>query len=100
MRLFLLGLLLGLTFPLAADQLTEPTPLSPELRPVYLYLKQIERNHNNLVRVTSNPNGSRRARRNTLIVYDNSGSLKICINSSSTGEGTTWRCSANALTAP
>lgn len=99
MRRFWLGLLLGLTLPVTAGQLTEPPPLTPALRDVYLYLKQIERQKDYLTITTTNPNGAIRDRPGRLLVYNNASSYKLCLNVS-TGEGTTWRCSANALTAP
>jgi len=81
-------------------QLQEPPPLPPELREVYLYLNDVQRHHNNLVITTTNPNGNVRASPGTLLVYNNALSYKLCVNVSTTGVGTVWRCSANALTAP
>jgi len=53
---------------------------------------------------TTNPNGSRVGTQGDLVFYNNSGSYKLCVNISSTTSasptGTTWRCSANAFTAP
>ena len=97
MRTFIAGLLLGLSLPITAGQLTEPPPLPDALREVYLYLKQVERHFNNLVVVTSDPNGSRRGRVGDAILYNAAGSWKACYN---TNGATTWRCDANTLTAP
>ena len=97
MRRFCLGLLLGVSLPVAAGQLTEPPPLSKDLRAVYLYLKQVERNFKNEIVVTSNPDGSRRGMVGDTVLYNNSGSWKACHN---TDGATTWRCEANARTAP
>ena len=97
MKRILMGLLLGLSLPISAGQLTEPPPLKPELLDVYLYLKQVERNFNNPPVVTSNPDGSKRSRVGDTVLYNNGGSWKECNN---TDGATTWRCEANARTAP
>ena len=55
---------------------------------------------------TTNPNTSpgRPGTQGDLVFYNNGGSYKFCVNTSVTTAasptGTTWRCSANALTAP
>jgi len=96
-----LGLFVFAVVPLVfGGQLEEPPPLSPELRDVYLYFLDIHRHHNNLVITTTNPNSNIRATPGTLLVYNNASSYKLCVNVSTTGTGTLWRCSANALTAP
>lgn len=97
MRGFIIGLILGLSLPIAAGELNNPPPLSPELREVYLYLKQLKRESNNPPVVTANPDGSRTGSLGDLISYNNSGSWKQCVNTDGT---TQWRCNANALTAP
>ena len=100
MRRLWFGCLLGMSLPAIAGELTEPPPLPPEQRDTYLYLKQIKRNHNNLVITSTNPDGNIRANPGELLVYNNASSYKLCLNVSTTGAGTLWRCSANALTAP
>ena len=100
MRGVWLGVLLGVTIPVMAGELTEPPPLPKEQRDTYLYLTQLKRHHNNLVITTTNPDGNIRANPGELLVYNNASSYKMCVNVSTTGEGTLWRCSANALTAP
>jgi len=100
MRGFILGLCLGLTVPVVAGQLSEPPPLPKELRDVYLYFKDIEEEQNNHPIFTSNPNGNIRGIQGDTRYYNNSGTWKLCVNITTTGRGTTWRCSANALTAP
>ncbi len=96
-----IGVGLLLAVPCAfGGQLDEPPPLAPELREVYLYFQNIKRHHNNLVITTTNPDGTIRANPGTVLVYNNASSYKLCVNVSTTGKGTLWRCSANALTAP
>jgi len=97
MRNLLLGLLLGLCLPLGAAQLSEPPPLPAELREVYLYFKEIEEEFNNIRVTTTNPNGNIQCTVGDLIDYNNGGSHKLCL---CTAVATTWRCNANALTAP
>lgn len=97
---FLLGFLLGLCLPVMAGQLSEPPPLKPDLREVYLYFKQIEQEFNNHPVTTTNPNGSIQGIPGDTLYYNASGTWKSCVNISTTGRGTTWRCSANAYTAP
>ena len=99
-RLWLsLLLLFGIVHVAVGGEL--PPPMPRKDRPVAdeLYLRRIQREHNNLVVTTTNPNGTIRGTPMDLIVYNNGGSYKLCLNTSS-GEGTTWRCSANALSAP
>ena len=102
--LWRLGLLVGLFVmgmqAVFGGQLEEPPPLKPELRDVYLYFRDIKRHHNNWVITTTNPDSNIRALPGTVLVYDNASSFKLCVNVSTTGTGTTWRCSANALTTP
>ena len=99
--LLTLGIFCGLVSWLYAGELPAPPPLKGEPVEEQKYMHDIYRHHNNLVRVTSNPNGSRLGDPNDLILYNNGGSFKFCVNTG-TGPGTTttWRCSANALTAP
>ena len=78
-------------------ELPPPTPRKD--RPVAdeLYFRRIAQEHNNLVITTTNPNGAIRGTAGDLIVYNNVGSYKFCVLITAP---TTWRCSANALTAP
>ena len=98
--LTLVVLLVALAHVAFGGQLEEPPPLKPELRDVYLYFRDIRRHHNNLVITTTNPNGNIRATPGSLLLYNNASSYKLCVNVSTTGTGTLWRCSANALSAP
>ena len=99
MRL-LLACLLGMGV-VWAGELPKPPPDDKLSRETQAYLHKINRHHNNWVEVTANPNGSRQGQRMDVVVYNAAGSYKFCVNISSTaGGGTTWRCSANALTAP
>ena len=96
----LLSLFLTLTWVFAGE-LPAPPALKDEPVAEQKYFSDIHRHHNNWVEVTSNPNGSRRGYRMDVIVYNNASSYKVCINVSATaGGGTSWVCSANALTAP
>ena len=55
---------------------------------------------------TTNPNTApgRPGTQGDIVFFNSSGSYKLCVNTSATTAasptGTTWRCSANALTAP
>ena len=83
-----------------AGELPAPPTLRDEPVDEQAYFQAIYRHHNNLVVVTSNPDGSRQGRLGDLIAYSNGGSYKLCVCTSTGSGGTTWRCSANALTAP
>ena len=54
--------------------------------------------------VTSNPNGTRVGTQGDVVLFNSSGTWKLCANTSATTAasptGTTWRCSANALSTP
>ena len=94
---WLIGLLcLGIRIAIAGE-LPQPPPLANEPVEELRYLKAIHHQHNNLVVVTSNPNGSRNGRVGDAILYNNGGSWKACYNIDGS---TTWRCDASALTAP
>lgn len=77
-----------------------PPPLPRKDRPVAdeLYLRKIAQEWNNLAITTTNPNGTIRANQaGDLLLYNNAGSYKFCVCITMP---TTWRCSANALSAP
>lgn len=97
MRGLIVGLILGLSIPLGAGELTEPPPLSPELREVFLYFKELKRESNNHSVVTDNPDGSRPGLLGDIVIYNNSGSFKTCVAIDNVNN---WECSANAFTAP
>ena len=82
---------------LMAGELPPPPPLAKEPVEEVAYLRAIHRHHNNWVVETANPNGSRAGEVGDLLAFNNAGSWKLCLN---TDGGTTWQCSANALTAP
>lgn len=101
-RFWLLLLLCIATVRVAfGGELPPPTPRKD--RPVAdeLYFRRIQKEHNNLTVTTTNPNGAIRGILGDVLVYNNTlgGTYKSCVNVSS-GEGTTWVCDANALTAP
>lgn len=99
MRRWLLGAMV-VAAPLAfAGDLPPPTPRKDRPVPDELYFRRIHKEHNNFTVTTTNPNGNIRGILGNVLVYNNAGSYKVCINTSS-GEGTTWRCDASALTAP
>lgn len=95
----MITLLLLLMFcqPALAGELPAPPALATEPVEELAYFRTIQRNFNNLVVVTSNPNGSRRGEQGDMILYNNAGSWKDCYNIDGS---TAWRCGANALTAP
>lgn len=80
-------------------ELNPPTPRDDRPSADEMYLRQIHREWNNVVVTTTNPNGTRRGLAGDMVLYNNGGSYKPCWNISS-GEGTDWRCNANAITAP
>jgi len=80
-----------------AGELPFPPALKDEPVEELAYLRTIQRNWNNIPIVTTNPNGARNGNLGDMILYNNSGSWKDCYNIDG---GQSWRCSANALTAP
>lgn len=80
-------------------ELNPPVPRPDRPTADELWMRQVWQEWNNWPRVTSNPNGSVRGQVNDVLVYDNAGTLKLCVNDSTTSEGTTWVCTA-ALTSP
>mgnify|MGYP001572085789 CR=1 FL=1 len=77
-----------------------PLPTPRKDRPVAdeLWMRKVAQEWNSLVVTTTNPNGNIRANQvGDLLIYNNSGSYKLCVCITLP---TTWRCSANALTAP
>lgn len=82
-----------------AGNFPPPHPLQndPEVKN---YLSTIQRQNSNVEMTTTNPNGNRRGRLGDLVVFNNSGSYKLCLNIDTGSGGTTWRCTANAFTAP
>lgn len=90
-------ILLVMTATASAGDLPPPTPRKDRHVADELYLRRIQQEWNNLVITTTNPNGAYRGKKGDIIIYDNGGSLKFCVLYTAP---TTWRCSANALTAP
>lgn len=103
----LIGLALGAT-SVGAFRMSQPPTFTKDwtdaqiaqLNTVLNDLFQVVSGRYTLEAVSSNPNGSRRGDPNDLIIYNNAGDRKLCVNTSSSAGGTTWRCSANTLTAP
>jgi len=99
MRGFLvLGLVILIVQVAVGGELPPPTPRKD--RPVAdeLWMRKVSREWNSLVVTTTNPNGAIRADQvGDLLIYNNGGSYKLCFCITLP---TTWRCSANALTAP
>ena len=96
----LLILLIWMAMPiLEAGELPPPTPRRDREVADELYLRRIHQEWNNLEVTSTNPNSNIRGMLGDLLIYVTGGSYTLCVNTSS-GEGTTWRCSANALTAP
>lgn len=91
------GLVWGLAGVAWAGELSEPPPLFDEPVEERRFLREVYNQHNNLVVVTSTPNGSRNGRVGDMLLYNNAGSWKACYNIDGS---TTWRCDASALTAP
>lgn len=112
----LLGILLGvlLASPSAqAIRLPKP-PTINELTPsaiaqLNIWLEAVWQLTNGRYTVdvtTANPNSApaRVGTNGDLVLYNNAGSYKLCVNTTATTAssptGTTWRCSANALSIP
>lgn len=90
----------GMAMAAMAGELPQPPPLHDEPVEERRFLKDVYDHHNVLVITTTNPNGNISKLPGTLLLYNNGGSYKLCVNVTTTGRGTTWRCSANAFTAP
>mgnify|MGYP001609221401 CR=1 FL=1 len=93
-------LLLLVAQALEAAELAAPPRLAEEPVDEQRYLHELYTHHNVVVITTTNPNGAITKRAGSLLLYNNGGSYKLCLNVSTTGAENTWRCSANALTAP
>ena len=114
MSRFLVGILLGCLMsapPLEAIRLSSPPTVvtwdASSLTQLNLYLASIRDVVNGRYTVdvvTTSPNGSRAGEQGDEVLFNASGTWKKCFNISATTAssptGTTWRCSANALTAP
>lgn len=88
-----LKILLSLLFMLVitnlqAAQLRTPPPLLSESVEEQKYFREIWENHNNLVTVTSNPNGSVEGQKGDVLFFDTT-TDKICVN---VDGATAWRC--------
>lgn len=108
---FLLGIAVSLPWQAEAVRLAKPPTLadaSPSaLALLNTWLEDLWQLTNGRFTVdvtTTSPNGSRVGTQGDIVFYNNGGNYKLCVNTSSTTPtsptGTTWRCSANALTAP
>lgn len=80
-----------------AGELPPPTPNPDRDTADELYLRQIYQHWNNMEITTTNPNGNIRGIAGDILIYNNGGSYKFCALVTAP---TTWRCNANALTAP
>lgn len=91
------GFLLLMTHIALGGELPPPTPRKD--RPVAdeLWMRQVASEHNNLRIETNTPSGIRAKKAGDILLWNNSGSYKLCI---CVEMPSTWRCNANALTAP
>ena len=80
-----------------AGELPPPPPRPDRAVSDDLYFRRIHKEHNNLVIVTTNPDGSRLGSKGDEILYNNAGSWKDCYNTDGESQ---WMCAANALAAP
>ena len=112
----LLGLCLGLLFGLptaSAIRLSKPPTIlkwdEATMTQVNTWLESMWQLSNGRYTVdvtTTNPNTApgRTGTQGDIVFFNSSGSYKLCVNTSATTPtsptGTTWRCSANAFTAP
>ena len=81
-----------------AGELVAPAPTRDVPHETQRYLRSIYDNFHKPPVTEDNPNGSRQGDKGELIIYDNSGTFKLCINVDD-GGGTTWRCTSS-LSAP
>lgn len=92
MRKFTLGAVVGFLLASAiawAGQIPEPPPIKDTQ--TLLYLRRIKDNWLNVSITTTNPNGSMTGRLGDIIVWNDSGTYRWRLNTSSTpGVGTTW----------
>lgn len=107
----LLGILIGLALgatSAGAFRMSQPPTFTKDwtdaqisqLNTVLNDLFQLVSGRYTLDATTTNPNGNRRGDPNDLIIYNNGGDRKLCVNTSSSAGGTTWRCSPSVYTAP
>jgi len=91
-----LGLTMLLLFSGASMAVAKNIEAPPPLREIDVsqrkYFKEIYDNWNNLVVVTTSPDGSRRGDYGDIVFYNNSGTFKLCVQSTE-GGGTVWLCS-------
>jgi hypothetical protein len=76
-----------------AGELNVPPPLKDLSVSQQRFYRDIYNNWNNIEVTTTNPNGSRRGEYGDIVFYNNSGTYKLCVQTTS-GGGTTWVCSS------
>jgi hypothetical protein len=81
MKNFILGLILGSFISIAyAGIISSPPPLPDEPPAEQAYLQEIYDNINKLEIVTVAPNGSKKGKKGQVILYNNSGTFTLWVN--------------------
>jgi len=88
MKYFIILMLLFSVVLAYAGNIPEPPTLSREDTELRIYLKTIKDNLNNLEILTSNPDGSRKAKAGDSVIFNNSGTYYLEFNIDG---GTTWK---------
>jgi hypothetical protein len=95
-RLFLWGPIVFILLSFAVIAWAKDLKAPPPLRDIEVsqrkFLQSVYDNFNNLEVVESSPNGSRNGDYGDIIFYNNSGTWKLCVQTTEQG-GTTWVCS-------
>lgn len=94
----LIGLLVTTAHIALGGELPPPTPRKDRPLADELWMRKVAQEWNSLAVTTTNPDGTVRANQvGDLLLYNNASSYKLCV---CVTLPTTWRCSANSLTAP
>ena len=93
MKKLLAGILIGLLLSASlawASHVPSPPP-SIKDQHILRYLRKLQKSMHNIEIVTSDPNGSRRGMNGDVIIFNDSGTYRWRVNTSTTPEGgTTW----------
>lgn len=93
MKKFTLGLIVGLLLTVTmswAEHIPSPPP-SVKDRATLFYLRKLHSTQHKIPITTTDPNGNRRGRSEEVVIWNDSGTYRLRVNTSTTPEGgTTW----------